>query len=63
MDELKKQFWTWLAIFKWANICIWEKFTRQEVSCPDCWKCTTARWVTFSAAILAVGFCVHLLFA
>lgn len=63
MDNVTTFIRTWYQIFIWANVCIWEKFTGQEVSCPDCWKCTTARWITFSVVILVAGFCVHLLFA
>lgn len=30
-------------LFVWAHICLWEEFTGEEVSCPKCWKCETAR--------------------
>lgn len=51
MDQLKTFILTWYHIFIWANWCVWERISGQEVSCPSCWKCTTARWITFTVAV------------
>lgn len=59
MDDLKTFIFTWYNIFIWAHICIYERFTGQEVSCPDCWKCTTMRWLLFAVyggALILVGY-------
>jgi len=68
--SLWTRFYNWLYswgyIFVWAQICIWEKLTRQEVSCPDCWKCTFSRWLLFTLMVggflWLTGWWMHLLY-
>lgn len=48
----------WVEIFLWAHVCLWEFVTGQEVSCPSCWKCATARVILVIAYALGISYVV-----
>jgi hypothetical protein len=46
----------WFEIFIWAHVCLWELLTGQEVSCPECWKCSTARVILVIVYALTLAY-------
>lgn len=61
MDGLKEIWnrlwlfvWEWWSLLCWAVVCLKEELMKEEVSCPDCWKCELSRLVVLLGSIITL---------